>query len=49
MLFSVKNVLISLYKKKIVVSVSLQVASWQNMGESFLDYSWIQDFEADFP
>ena len=20
-----------------------------NMGESFQDYSWIQDFEADFP
>ena len=23
---------------------------WENyMGESFQDYSWIQDFEADFP
>ena len=23
--------------------------AWKSMGESFQDYSWIQDFDADFP
>ena len=29
--------------------VNLQHSSDNHMGESFQDYSWIQDYEADFP
>ena len=30
--------------------VTKQLPTWHiHMGESFQDYSWIQDFEADFP
>ena len=29
--------------------IQAQVGRWQKHGESFQDYSWIQDLEADFP
>ena len=37
-----------MFKLEIAI-IFLTIDQSKHMGESFQDYSWIQDFEADFP
>ena len=46
---SLKWLAIGAHKIAVVFEQDGAVCGMISMGESFQDYSWIQDFEADFP